>query len=174
MPLSFIETMRGWLRGADGGEFPISFEVGARGVRAGRFELRGLLAAPPLTPETSAKGTLEMRLGSIAYHLDFVGEGQKRLHLDATKYPSLRAPLRSMTRMHTTIRDEAGRTVASGEMRFSLGDLLPFAASWLPWQEHGRRRLDASRRHLERRALVGPSSRTLLAAGEAAGGAGAP
>ncbi len=157
MPLSFVETMRGWLRGDGRPEFPVSFELVARNARRGRFEVRGLVTAPPLAPETPARGTLSIGIGSIAYHLEFVGEGQQRLCLDATKHPTLLAPLRSMTRMHATITDDSGRVVASGEMRFEVRDLPAFLASWAPATRRGRDQLDTRRRHLERHALSAPA-----------------
>jgi hypothetical protein len=154
MALSFVETMRGWLRGKDGKEFPVSFELVATGVRRGHFEVRGLLAAPPLAAESPARGTLEMGIGSIAYHLEFTSGGQ-HLRLDATKHPTLLAPLRSMTRMIATITDESGNAIASGEMRFELTDLPVFLASWLPVSRKGRRVLDTRRRSVERQLLSG-------------------
>jgi hypothetical protein len=153
LSVSFAETMRGWLRADDGPELPVSFEVVAQRERAGRFTLRGLIAAPPLVPETPARGTLEMSLGRIAYHLTFVGAGGRPLVLDATKHPSVLAPLRTMTCMLATIRDPSGNVVASGEMRFDVRDLPEFALSWLCPLQRGRRELDTRRRHLERLGL---------------------
>lgn len=167
MLLSFVETMRGWLRSDGGPEFPVSFELVALSTHRGRFSVRGLLAAPPLAPETPARGTLEMGLGRIAYHLEFVGEGGRRLVLDATKHPTLLAPLRSMTRMLATIKDESGRVVASGEMRFEVRDLPAFIASWLTAAQAGRRQLETRRRHLERRALSEPAEPALATRGTA-------
>jgi hypothetical protein len=154
MPLSFVETMRGWMRGDGMPDFPVSFELAAINVRRGHFEVRGLVAAPPFAAETPARGTLKMGLGSIAYHLEFARDG-KRYCLDATKHPTVLAPLRSMTRMNATIADEAGRVVASGEMRFEARDLAAFVASWLPTSKEARHRLDTRRRSIERRALNG-------------------
>ena len=61
-----------------------------------------------------------------------------------------------MTRMNATIADEAGRVVASGEMRFDVRDLVGFVASWLPVAKKGRHHLDTRRRSIERLALSGP------------------
>ena len=158
MPLSFVETMRGWMSagelGRQGDELPISFELIALHVGGGRFEVRGLMSAPPLIDETPARGTLALGLGSIAYQLELVARDQRSLRLSAVKRPTWHSPLRSMTRMPATIRDADGRLVASGEMRFLLGDLASFAASWLPGIDHDHRLLDSRRRRLDRRALA--------------------
>jgi len=163
MPISFVETMRGWLRGADGPEIPVSFELVAVNRRRGRFDVRGLVSAPPLAYEAPARGTLDLGLGSLAYHLEFEGRDGTKLHLDATKHPTVLAPLRSMTRMQAEIHDGAGGLVASGEMRFALRDLPAFLATWLPGARHAHHHLDSRRRGAERRALTGPDE------GEASG-----
>jgi hypothetical protein len=155
LTISFVEAMRGWLRRPDGFELPISFEVSAVGIRPGHFEIRGLLAAPPLVREAPARGTLEMSLSLIAYHLDFTGDDGQSLHLDAAKHPSILAPLKSMTEMEARVTDDGGRVLASGEMRFATRDLPGFLASWLPGRRQARRQLDTRRRGLERRALAG-------------------
>jgi hypothetical protein len=159
MPLSFVETMRGWMRDERGLDFPISFELAALRVERGRFEVRGLIAAPPLATEAPGRGTLEIGVGSIAYHLEFLSSTGQRLSLDATKHPSLLAPIRSMTRMTATITEDSGRSVASGEMTFQLADLPAFAASWLPGIRSARLALDGRRRQLERLVLAGPEAR---------------
>ena len=157
-PISFVEAMRGWLRSADGDELPVSFELVALRMHHARFEVRGVIAAPPLVRETPARGTLELGLSRLAYHLDFVGADGQPLHLDAVKHPSLRSPVLSMTRMQARILDASGTTVASGEMRFALEDLPDFVLSWLPGSQsrHGQRQLETRRRGLERRALTAP------------------
>ena len=155
MNLSFVEAMRGWIRGESGSEFPISFEVRAVQQRGRHFAIRGLLSAPPLTRETPTEGTLQLGPTTLVYHLDFTAADGRRLALDAVKHPSVLAPLRSMTRMQATVRDEAGLLVASGEMRFALRDMPAFVTSWLPVIGGGHRELDARRRQVERLALAG-------------------
>ena len=156
MPPSFVETMRGWLKSGEG-EHPISFQVHAAGTGGGRFELTGVIHAPPLAVERPARGELEIsaRKRSISYRLSFLGEDGRAYSLSAVKHVSLRAPVRSMTRMATVIHDAEGRPVAEGEMRFDLRDLGAFARSWLPVVGDERRRLDARRRQLDRQLLAG-------------------
>jgi hypothetical protein len=162
MKLSFVETMRGSMRGEHGPSFPVSFELRALHDRGGRFEARGLLVARPLVDETSVRGTLDLGLRALTYRLVFAGPDGRRLTLDAVKHPSLRAPFRSMTRMPATIRDEDGRVVASGDMTFATRDLPAFLASWIPIETLAHRRLDARRRQIERRALAGEGLRVLV------------
>jgi hypothetical protein len=157
MDIEFVETMRGWLKTASGGaEHPISFEVHAQGSN-GRFQLRGLISAPPLALESVASGTLTMRplplIRSIAYHLQFPGQDGQRYTLEAEKRPTPLAPIRSMTEMPATVRDPSGAIVAEGMMFFDLRDLPSFAASWLPIRRTAQRLLDTRRRALERRLL---------------------
>jgi len=158
MGISFVEAMRGWLRDGSGAEHPVSFEVVAQRRAGGLFEIRGLLSAPPLARDVPARGTLEMAIGKIAYHLEFVGADGRPLILEAQKHPTIFAPLKSMTQMHATVRDEKGTIVAEGEMRFALSDLVPFAASWLPGQRDSQKQLEARRRHVERLLLAGSAS----------------
>lgn len=155
MPISFVEAMRGWLR-VDGAEHPISFEVHALGQGGGKFELRGLLSAPPLGVDRPARGTLVIAplRRSLAYDLEFTSSEGARYALKAEKHPSLLAPLQSMTCMLATVRDANGTLVGEGEMRFDLRDLAPFAASWLPLPRTAQRQLDARRRQIERRLLA--------------------
>jgi hypothetical protein len=153
MNLSFVETMRGTMRDERGLEFAVSFELRAIHERGGRFEARGLIEAPPLAREAPARGTLDLGLRALVYHLVFSDTEGRRLTLDAVKRPTLRAPLRSMTKMPATIRDDAGILVAAGEMFFATRDLPRFLASWIPVQTLAHRQLDARRRQIERRAL---------------------
>ena len=155
MTISFVEAMRGWLRDGSGQEHPVSFEVLAQRRAGGLFEIRGLLSAPPLARDVPAHGTLEMGIGFIAYHLEFNGADGTPLTLEAMKHPTIFSPLKSMTQMQATVRDAKGATLAEGEMRFALSDLLPFAASWLPGQRDSQKQLEARRRHVERLLLAG-------------------
>jgi hypothetical protein len=155
MTLSFVEAMRGWLRPADGPELPVSFELRAVQRRPGRglFDVRGVIASPPLARETPARGTLEIGVRALTYHLEFVATDGRLLTLDAVKHPTLRAPVRSMTRMRAVVGDTRGATIASGEMRFAVRDLPGFVASWLTPSSLAHRELDTRRRGIERRAL---------------------
>jgi hypothetical protein len=155
MMLSFVETMRGWMRGEEIPTIPVSFELVALHARRGLFETRGLLSAPPIAIEAPARGTLELGLRALVYHLEFTAADGRRLWLDAVKRPAARSPLRSMTKMNAEIHDAAGIVVASGEMRFAIRDLPGFALSWLPIVKRAHRALDARRRHVERRLLFG-------------------
>jgi hypothetical protein len=154
MTLSFVEAMRGWLQGA-GSELPVSFELRAIHRSGRRFDVQGVLAAPPLAQETMTRGTLDLGPGELTYHLTFDARDGRRLTLDAVKHPSLRAPHRSMTRMHTEIRDAEGAVLASGEMRFATRDLPRFLSSWVPqlFGSKAHRELDTRRRQIERRLL---------------------
>jgi len=154
MTLSFVEAMRGWLRAGTGPDIPVSFEIHAVQRGRGRFEVKGVIAAPPLTRETPARGTLELGLRAIAYHLEFTSTDGRALTLDATKHPTLLSPLRSMTAMHAIVRDAEGTAVASGEMRFNTRDLPGFLRSWVPALGNAHRELDARRRQIERRTLA--------------------
>ncbi len=153
MRICFVETMRGWMRAGQGPDFPVSFELRALHLQHGRFEVRGLLSAPPLTRETPTRGTLDLGLRALAYHLQFTGADGRDFTLEAVKRPSLLAPLRSMTRMQASIRDDGGVVVASGSMRFATGDLPAFLASWFPSERRPHRELDARRRKVERLAM---------------------
>lgn len=156
--MKFVETMRGWVRGADGVEHPIAFDVRASATeRPGHFSLEGIVSAPPFAPEALATGTLVMSAlpPSIAYHLRFESPAHGPLELVAAKHPRPWAPLRTMTLMEATLSSGAG-VLARGPMRFLLADLPPFLASWLPVRTQAARRLDAGTRLLERRLLESP------------------
>lgn len=155
MKISFVETMRGTLRDLQGTDQPISFDVGASALGGGRFELKGLVSAPPWAPQAPAEGTLVMSLfePAMTYQLRFTATDGALLTLDAQKHPTPLAPVRSMTEMETTLRDAGGQLLANGRMFFDLADLVPFLRSWLPLSRSQRRNLDVRRRAVARQLL---------------------
>jgi hypothetical protein len=66
----------------------------------------------------------------IRYQLDVDRTGARSLHLDGWKRISARRPWASLTRLPITLTDEAGRQVASGEVRFAGRDLPRFLLSF--------------------------------------------
>jgi hypothetical protein len=162
MLVSFVETMRGSITDATGRPQPIEFEVKAearslRGfLRTGVTKVSGLLNAGPWATQVPITGTLRMSVldRRIEYRLE-TGEGRSRLFLDGTKNVSPMTLLQSMTVMPVSLRDETGRTLGEGEMRFDMKDLAPFLASWLPLSRNAQRLLDVRRRQVERQALAG-------------------
>jgi hypothetical protein len=165
MKVSFVETMRGSLRGDDGRERPFDFTIRAEAdglralLRTGVARVRGLVRAAPWAAEAPAEGTLELApiRRRIAYDLSFRGDDGALLSIRGHKSPSLRDPLRSMTWLPVGLFD-GDRRLASGEARFDLADLGPFLASWLPVAGDEGRRLDARRRQLERRLRFGETT----------------
>ncbi len=153
MKISFVETMQGSLRDADGEEHSVRFRVAATGF-GGSFELRGLVTLPPWVEEVEADGTLTMSIAPprLSYRLRF-GAG---LTLEADKHPTPLSPIRSMTFMRTVVRDAAGKTLAEGPMTFELRDLPQFLASWLPFGQRQQRTLDAELRAAARKELLSP------------------
>jgi hypothetical protein len=157
MTLSFVETMRGTLRDAAGAEHPVSFEVTASSRGRGRFDLRGVISAPPFAPEAVAEGTLTIApfLRAITYRLRFQSRDGAMLGLEAEKHPTPTSPLKSMTEMDAELFDAQGRLLAHGRMLFDLADLPRFAASWLPVAREQQKRLDVRRRAIARQLLGG-------------------
>jgi len=147
---SFVETMQGRVRALDGAEHDVSFSVRADGAR-GRFALRGIVRAPPWTPEAEGEGTLVMAPwpASVSYQVRF-GPG---LTLEGRKDVSVLRPVHSMTFMPVSVKGPDGEVLAEGSMRFDLKDLPRFLASWWPLSDLQQRRLDADRRALVRRTL---------------------
>ena len=150
--LSFVETMRGEVDG-DTGPRKLEFTVRADGTGRGTFSLKGVASFDGWSNEAEAKGTLEISVlpPRVRYQLE-LSSPKGLLRLDAEKHPSPLNPLRSMTWMPVTVRDEAGKVVGKGEMTFDLRDLPGFAASWLPLKTQ-QKQLDAKRRALTRRLL---------------------
>ena len=157
MRLTFVETMSGTLQGEDGRAHPLSFHVQAASLGGGRFELAGVVAAPPWAVETDARGTLTFALlrPAITYCLRFTTRAGEALTLDAQKRPKVFSFIRSMTLMPATLRDESGQVLARGELAFDLRGLLPFLASWLPLHQPQQKQLEVRRRAAARQALWG-------------------
>jgi hypothetical protein len=152
MKISFVETMRGTLRDADGVEHAVEFRVNASGA-GGEFTLRGRITLPPWVEGGAAEGTLTMSIVPplLAYRLSF-GDG---LTLEADKHPTPLSPLRSMTFMNAIVRDKTQKTIAEGPMRFDIRELPQFLASWLPFGHRQQRALDADLREAARKELLG-------------------
>ncbi|MEW5741931.1 MAG: hypothetical protein AB1938_23655 [Myxococcota bacterium] len=157
MPIGFVETMRGTLRDGAGVERAVDFNVRASGGSGGRFELTGVVHAPPWVDETVAGGTLTISAlpASISYDVRFRTREGRSLRLHGAKRPSLLAPIQSMTVLGVTLSDEAGLALAEGTMRFDLMELPGFLASWLPVPSKARRQLEARRVAVARRELLG-------------------
>jgi hypothetical protein len=157
MPLSFVETMSGTLHDETGRPYPLSFQVQAASLGKGRFELTGVITAPPWAPQAEARGTLEFGLGrpSITYALRFTTQTGETLTLEAQKRPKLFSPVRTMRLMPATLREANGRILAHGELSFALSTLPTFLASWLPLHKPQQTRLDVRRRAVARQARWG-------------------
>lgn len=157
MRVSFVETMRGTLRDADGGSHPAEIELRTDAawrafLRDGRTEATGLVRAGPWAAEAPLRGTLTIdpRTPRLAYHLEFESGGARYV-LAGEKHPDWRRPLETMTRLPVTLRSDQ-RVVAEGELRFDLRELPAFLVSWLPLGR-AQRLLDVRRRIVERRLL---------------------
>lgn len=155
MEIAFVESMRGLVTPPTGPARPVAFHVRAAGGAGGRFTLRGVVHAAPWVDEATCEGTLALSLRALAYDVHFLGADGRRLRLHGEKHPRLRAPVRSMTVLPVTLRDEAGAALARGEVTFDLLDLPRFLASWLPLQTRAHRQLAARRVAVARAALRG-------------------
>ena len=157
MSLTFVETMSGTLNDEQGLAHPVSFRVQAASLGGGRFELTGVVGAPPWAMEAEARGTLVMALvkPSITYCLRFATPAGETLTLDAQKRLKVFSLVQTMTLMPATLRDATGRVLARGEMTFELRTLPAFLASWLPWRKPQQKLLDVRRRAVARLALWG-------------------
>jgi hypothetical protein len=155
MPVGFVETMRGTLRDGSA-EHPVEFTIRTEApwrdfLRDGVTRARGVVRAAPWASEAACEGTLaiSVRPARIAYALAFTADDGRALTLAGQKDPTPRSPLGSMTTLPMRLTDAAGAVIAEGTLFFDLGDLLPFALSWLGG---GRRALDAVRIAARRRA----------------------
>jgi hypothetical protein len=135
----FRETMAGTLRLADGPRpFRMRLEVDLPGVLLPRSDvlatLTGHVEADGLVDDPAATGTL--RIAPIAarmihYKCDFTALDGRRLHLDGHKSIDQAHPVKSMTTLPATVRDDNGEVVGEADLMFdSRKDLLPFLASF--------------------------------------------
>lgn len=157
MRVSFVETMRGELRDAEGQVHPIEFELKTDAcwrafLRDGRTEATGLVRASPWAAEAPIRGTLTIDPGAprIAYALQFDSD-EGTLELAGQKVPDWRHPLASMTWLPMTLRSN-DQVLAEGALRFDLRELPQFLFSWLP-VGRAQKTLDVRRRQVERRLL---------------------
>jgi hypothetical protein len=162
MMVSFVEQMAGMVRGRDGRERPLDFNIKAEAASTrqflltGRTSLTGIIHAPPWAAEAVVEGTMEMSAMHryVQYTLEFRSRTGEALVLEGRKNPVLQAVLRTMTHMPVVLRQKDGEVLAEGELRFDLRDLLPFASSWLPFGRTAQLALDVQRRAVARRALA--------------------
>ena len=162
MMVSFVETMAGTVRDREGRERPLDFNIKAEAASTrqflltGKTTLTGIIHASPWAPEAVIEGTMAMSAMHryVIYTLEFRGRGGQALVLEGKKSPMLQAVLRTMTHMPVTLREKDGEVLAEGELRFDLRDLIPFAASWLPFGRTAQLALDVQRRSVARKVLA--------------------
>lgn len=146
--VSFFETMRGELVGDDGRAHAAEFEVKAEAsrlsafLRRGETRISGVIHAPPWATRAPLSGTLRIapRARRIAYDFSFRGDAGAALRFVGRKDLSAAQPVRSMTELRGELRDERG-TVARGALRFAVGELPAFLASFFPAAGFGTRSL---------------------------------
>jgi hypothetical protein len=163
MVVSFVETMRGTVRGDEGRSYPCDFNIKAEAsslrklLKTGMTQISGLVHAEPWVAEAPARGTLTMSLlpPRISYSVGFQSKEGKELVIEGAKEVQASALLYSMTHLPVTVREKSGAVLGTGELTFDLKELVPFLASWLPFPRHAQRMLDMERRAVERRALAG-------------------
>jgi hypothetical protein len=138
----FAETMSGTWQPDEVGaaERPLSFTVRARApslrqhLRDGVAELHGTIDAEGLATGAEVTGTLTirpMRERAIRYDLGFRGDDGKSYRLIGQKDLRASRPLASVTTLPAHIVDDAGRPLATCQVRFRLRDqLVPFLSSW--------------------------------------------
>jgi len=139
--LSFFEVMQGQLRGADGVETPVDFQIKAeandlsRFLRTGRARVTGVIHAPPWASEAAIEGDIEISpfLGRrIGYRMAFRDEEGVRFTLEGEKSLSLWRPVGSATELPAALcRD--GAQLARGQLTFDISELFEFLGSWGPW-----------------------------------------
>ncbi len=133
MGLSFFETMSGELVDAEGRVRHVHIDLRcasrrARSLVGGSFHLDGTVSALPWA-EAACTGILSLSPRRLEYRLDFHDEEGRPHRLTGRKHPSLRAPLASMTTLHTRLERE-GELLAEGTLRFHLDEIPAFLASF--------------------------------------------
>jgi hypothetical protein len=143
----FTETMQGRCELlASGREVAVSFTVRAGAgdasalgrdlLREGAvLRLEGHVTLPTLAERAACHGTLRVRptarRGTLVYDLCFAGDDGVGYALHGEKSVSPLAALSGMTTLTTEVtRAEDGAPVARGTLRFALGDVLPWLATW--------------------------------------------
>lgn len=140
MGLSFFETMSGEVLDDQGIAHSIRFEVKGEATEiphflgSGEVKITGVVTAPPFAERSPLEGTMvisPLRKRRITYDFSFQDPSGTPCRFMGQKDISFFRPLASMTHMEGTIlRNE--KTIASGELRFELGDLAEFVTSWWP------------------------------------------
>lgn len=161
MAISFVETMRGFVTPHSGPSSALDFNVRAQRISGGRFELSGVVHAPPWVDEATCEGTFVMSAlpASLAYDLRFRTADGRTLRLLGAKRPSPFAPIASLTVLPISLLDEGGLALAQGELRFDLFELPGFMASWLSLGSRSHRQLQARRVAVDRLQLWGGSQK---------------
>lgn len=141
MGVSFFENMHGELTCRWGTTHAVDFELRAEATRFGRFmrdgstRLSGIVNAPPWAEEAPLQGQLHISpvlQRRLRYHITFSDEQGTPYRLAGEKSVNWLRPVSTMTHMEVQLHRQ-DELVATGEMRFELGELLAFAASWTPW-----------------------------------------
>ena len=132
---TFSEVMEGTVR-LGGKERPMRLELDAdlpevlRPWGDAEGSLRGRVRVPGWADDPGACGTLRVApiaARRIRYRLDFTTSDGRAMHLDGWKSVSLLRPLRSMTHLPATIRDDSGEIVGEARLRFEVRrDLAAF------------------------------------------------
>jgi hypothetical protein len=132
---TFSEVMEGTVR-LGGRERPMRLELDVDLPEVFRpwgdteGSLRGHVRVPGWADDPAARGTLRvapLAARRIRYRLDFTTPDGQAMHLDGWKSINLHHPLRSMTHLPATIRDEKGEAVGEARLRFDVRrDLAAF------------------------------------------------
>ncbi len=140
LAFGFCETMRGALAfDGETRERTIEFTVEATAATLRDFassnevSLRGTLELQGLASARAVEGTMRidpLRDWRIEYRVQFQDDAGKEWRLQGHKTLRALAPVESMTVLPVALEDEEGRVAARGTMRFKLGELPAFLASF--------------------------------------------
>ncbi|MFO0606914.1 MAG: GMC family oxidoreductase [Polyangiales bacterium] len=145
--VEFTETMQGRCELlASGREVEASFTVRAGAADASALrrallgegavlKLEGHLTLPTVAARSPCHGELRIRplarRGTLVYDLAFEGDDGAAYALHGEKSVSPASALSGMTTLATEVtRASDGAPVARGTLRFALGDVLPWLATW--------------------------------------------
>jgi hypothetical protein len=145
--VEFTETMRGRCELlASGREVEASFTVRAGAADASALRrallgdgavlrLEGHLTLPTVATRSPCHGELRIRplarRATLVYDLAFEGDDGAAYALHGEKSVSPASALSGMTTLATEVtRTSDGAPVARGTLRFALGDVLPWLATW--------------------------------------------
>lgn len=133
----FTETMSGSYHAlADAGrEKRLRFTLTARGKPLSeRFAADGTIDAEGLATARPVRGQLlisPIRKRTLRYELEFPGDDGRTYSFAGQKDLALLDLRRTMTTLPAKIRDESGKVIGEGVVRFDLGgDLLKFLTSF--------------------------------------------